>query len=200
VELTNQTVRQEIENLDAVATAYTSTLNRSFEEKWNHKYDRPSIEHAASGFGADNRDWDQLQQQIDVLCEFYLKTDEQTRVEMREYVANRPNLLRSLDGHIGWCAKHISGPVDREYLRRALAAVALHDNRVDFRDTYLSLGKLYSAASKAGIHPTLDFYKVGLLSSKKSHTKWESDSTYNFLTQFEDSAFFKSDVAPKLNS
>ena len=199
MDLTNQTVRQEIENLDAVAAECTAALNRSFEEKWNHKFDRSSIEQAASGFGAENRAWDDLQQQIDDLCGFYLTTDEQTRVDMRANVASRPNLLRALDGHVGWCARHISGPADREYLRRALAAVALHDNRLDFRDTYLGLGKLYASASKAGIHPSLDFYKIGLLSSTKSHTKWESDSTSNFLTHFEDSAFFKSDVVPKLN-
>ena len=198
MDLTDETVRQEIANLDTMATAYTAALNQSFEEKWNHKFDRSSIAAGAAGVENGNRDWEELQERLDDVCRFYLKTDERVRVEMREYVAARPSLLRALDGHVGWCARHIVSPSDREYLRRALAAVALHDNHLDYRNTYIGLGKLYTAAVKAGIQPSLDFYKVGLLSSKQSHTKWETDSTYNFLTQFEESAFFKADVAPKL--
>jgi hypothetical protein len=198
VDFTNETIHQEIEHLDTTSAAYTAALNQDFEERWNHKFDDYSVASAAAGFGGGNRDWEELQARLDDVCRFYLKTEERVRVEMREDVATRPNLLRALDGHVGWCARHIASPSDREYLRTALAAVALHDNQLDYRNTYVGLGKLYTAAVKAEIQPSLDFYKVGLLCNKQSRTKWESDSTYNFLTQFEASAFFKTDVAPKL--
>lgn len=151
--------------------------------------------------GADHRDTSVVKAihgRLDSVCASYLKSSGPIREQMRTEVSKSRPLLDALLAHSYRCAELLHEPSDREYLRTGLASIALQDNRIDFRDTYFALGALYLAAIKAGIQPSLELYKVGSLASESSHTSRPKDSTRHFLQAFEESAFFKAEVQPKL--
>jgi len=140
-----------------------------------------------------------LHQRLNGVCSFYLDSDNAIRQRIRDTVAAQRSILDALHEHPGWCAKQLKSTANRDYLRTGLAAIAIHDNRIDFRDTFTALADLYLASIETGIQPSLDLYKVGALASDLSRTKWPQDSTKNFLQHFEDSAYFMSEVQPRLN-
>jgi hypothetical protein len=76
-----------------------------------------------------------------------------------------------------------------------LAAASLENNRVNFKEMYLALGSLYEACVKSGMQPSLEFVKIAYLSNPEKN---RGASMQEFLANFEDSAFFKKDVEPKL--
>lgn len=194
-------IEKELDSLDASFSRYFSLVNERFQIVWNQQYDKKSLASAqeltTQGLGQER---EQLHKRLDDICLYYLATTNETRRSLREFVSDRRPLLLALRDHPGWCARWINGPGDRALLRNGAAAVSLQDNRLDFRDNYLALGNLYLTAVRAGIQPTLDFYKIGLLSSSASRNKkWPQDTTQNFLSGFEESAYFKESVAPKLS-
>ena len=199
MELTNNPVEAEIIDLDSEFSRYFSKLNEGFQANWHQKYDAISLAQANNTAASSLRPiFEQLHERLDKICGLYLSTDNSNREAMREYIDGRRSLLLALNRHIGWCSRRVKVKADREVLRRGLAAVSLQDNRLDFRDNYLALGSLYLDSVEAGVIPSVDFYKVGLLSSARSRTSWPTDSTQNFLTRFEGSAYFRESVAPKL--
>jgi hypothetical protein len=97
-----------------------------------------------------------------------------------------------LAGEQAWSSK------DGEWVRRGLAAASIEDNRLDYRDMFGALGGLYLAASSAGIHCSRYFNEAAELSSAQ-HGLFPSVGTMrDFLANFEQFAYFKSDVQPKI--
>jgi hypothetical protein len=183
-------------NLDHLASKYVDKLNEIFSRNWGGEHTRDSIKAAgekASAAAGECRD--RLNEQIDPVCDMYLNETETGRGQLRAVVADFPNLLKSLRQYMGWCQRRIKSKADTIFLRRALAAAALEDNRVNYREMYLALGSLYEACVKAGLQPSMEFAKVGELASRQPA---DGFPMRDFLTKFEDSAFFKADVEPKL--
>ena len=91
---------------------------------------------------------------------------EEQRAQMRKLVVGLPrDLGGQLLNHIGWARDRFLSSNDEEYVRRALAAASLDDNRSDFRDTFRALGYLYLAASSMGINCSRYFLEAAELSS-----------------------------------
>ncbi len=192
-------IQSELTDLDANFTKYFSTTDEKFTKEWNQQYDHDSLSKAkAAAIESVIAVHEALHRRLDEICHFYLTADGKCREWLREFVSSRRSLLLALRDHVHWCARRIQSATDRELLRNGIAAISLQDNRLDFRDNYIALGHLYLAAVKTGIQPSLDLHKIGLLSSTLSRTKWPSDSTQNFLTGFEESAYFKESIVPKL--
>lgn len=141
---------------------------------------------------------DVLHEQLNELCVRYLSMDDRERSELRRKVGNQKHLLWAFREHIAWAARRIQSPADAQHLHAGLAAASIEDARVDFRDTFMSLGELYIAAFNHGIEPLPYFREVGGLSNSKE-TPWKAfRSTRHVLEHFADTAFFRADVQPRL--
>ena len=81
-------------------------------------------------------------------------------------------------------------------LRLVLAAVSLEDNQSDYRDTYCILGDFWRAVYRRQIDPQPYFCEAAAWSSDKDEAG--RGSMRRFLLGFHESAFFKADVAPRL--
>jgi hypothetical protein len=146
-------------------------------------------------------DLDELHQTTDALCVLYLSVPSEQREEIRN-LAVEPSLVINyhLFNHIGWAKKQVSSSKDGEWVRRGLAAASIENNRLDARDMFAILGELYLAASSAGIDCSHYFQEVAGLSSAQSlypKIRWVG-CMRDFLANFEQSAYFKADVRPKI--
>jgi hypothetical protein len=141
-----------------------------------------------------------LHEQLEQVCQLYLTVRSGDQETLRAYVGQRRALQRALEVHVGWCAREVKSAYDRDLVRGALAAISLGDNSCDYRDNYTALGALYLSAARNGIDVSSDFYQIGMISSSAPGRGGGSLSTQEFLTTFEQSAYFAADVAPKLNS
>lgn len=143
----------------------------------------------------------ELHQMIDELCVLYLGVPAEQREEIRNLVAEPPPTVNDqLLGHISWAGEQALSLKDGEWVRRGLAAASIENNRLDARDMFTSLGGLYLAAISAGIDCSHYFQEVAELSSAQSvypKIRWMG-SMRDFLANFDQSAYFKADVRPKI--
>ena len=146
-----------------------------------------------------SKEYVELHELIDGLCALYLDASEEQRARMRSLMTELPRNLRGqLLNHIGWATGRLLSSNDEEYIRRALAAASLDDNRSDFRDTYMALGHVYLAASSVGINCSRYFLEAAELSSTQPGLFPKLGSMRDFLAGFERSAYFNEDVRPKI--
>jgi hypothetical protein len=146
-------------------------------------------------------DLEELHQTTDELCVLYLTVASEEREQIRNLAAEPSRIIDyHLFNHIGWAGKQVSTSGDGEWLRRGLAAASIEDNRLDARDTFTALGGLYLAASSVGIDCSHYFQEVAELSSAQPvypKIAWIG-SIRDFLANFEQSAYFTTDVRPKI--
>ena len=146
---------------------------------------------------AELRAEDTLLQTLRAVCLTYVRAAPAQRESIRRMFDERETALWYLRSYTSHAAEQIRSKEDAEWLLVGLAAASIQDNRVDFRDTYVSLGRLYIRSVEKGIAPGTYFKRVGLLSSKAPSVDGQV-SMYEFLLGFEKSAFFKYEVAPNL--
>jgi hypothetical protein len=190
-------IENALPEIERLAEAYLRQFNEVFSAKWTKDYTPDSIKAAgdqAAAAALGHRDL--LNHEITSICDFYLTAADQDRALLRAAVVDFPNLLKTLHQYIGWCEEHIKAADDRSYLRRALSAASLEDNRVNYKEMYLALGSLYTKCAKVGLQPSIDFVKIAYLSNAQKNKN--GMSMRDFLEAFEESAFFKSDIEPKL--
>lgn len=146
-------------------------------------------------------DLEELHQTTDELCVLYLSVPSEQREQIRNLAAEPSRVINyHLFGHIGWAGKQVSTSGDGEWVRRGLAAASIENNRLDARDTFTALGGLYLAASSVGIDCSRYFQEIAELSSAQPlypRIPWIG-SMRDFLANFEQSAYFKADVRPKI--
>ncbi len=99
------------------------------------------------------------------LCEQYLEAQEDQRTRIRNAFSGQKTLLVHLINLTGTACLSIPRGDGAYWLRIALAAVSIEDNRTDYRDTHMVLQHLYPAAVKADIDPKKYFRQVAALSS-----------------------------------
>jgi hypothetical protein len=178
---------QELDNFVAdLGSRYEAyTRNKAWDEKTGKEVVIPVSENAKVR--------EELQRMIGELCAFYLTVSVEKRDHIRKLVQVHRPLHNGLLAHIGWAAKH--KPTD--WLWRGLAAASIEDNRGDFRDMYIALGGLYLEAARVGIDVAGCFQKAAQLSSSVAGPSFKP-SMREFLTKFEQSAFFVQAIQPKL--
>lgn len=136
----------------------------------------------------------ELQRTIDELCAFYLTASEEDRQTIRGLVQPHRSLHNGLFDHIGWTVQH--KPDD--WIMRGLAAASIEDNQEDFRDTYRALSGLYLEAVAVGLDASECFQRAAYLSSAIAGP-YLQQSMQDFLARFEQSAYFRHSVQPKLD-
>jgi len=176
----------------------------TFDKKWDSI--RATLQAAEDRYRAvrlrPKPDWpprgeeaERIQTAVEDACALYLRSSHSERDQMREFVAStytiNPLLLRVLSesevrlsetGHLRW-------------LDMGLAAASLEDLKLDYRDSYVSLGSIYLTALKAGIDPSPHFERAAELSSPEIRNG--GASTRDFFARFEDSAYFHESVERK---
>lgn len=161
--------------------------NRTLDEQTGQEVILPPIQ--------NRKALEKLQQGVAELCVLYLTLDPETRARIPKLVRGYKSLLRGLLSHIDGAAKHVSSPNDVDWVRRGLAAASLLDCQEDFRDIYTSLGRLYLAATRCSIDASHWFKEAAELSSTEPNPLIFNKSTREFLSDFEQSSFFKSAIA-----
>lgn len=146
-------------------------------------------------------DLEELHQTTDELCVLYLGVSSEQREQIRNLAAEPSRVIGyHLFHHIGWAGKQVSTSRDGEWIRRGLAAASIENNRLDARDTFTALGGLYLAASSVGIDCSRYFQEIAELSSAQPvypKILWIGNMR-DFLANFEQSLYFKTDVRPKI--
>jgi hypothetical protein len=101
----------------------------------------------------------------DDLCLLFLEANSVQRQQLSVMVAP-PNkegeyrLAYLIYEYMRWVSQRIRTPEDVQALRLGLAAAAIVEESIDFRDVLVSLAFLYQAATEAGIDPKPYFKEV----------------------------------------
>ncbi len=106
-------------------------------------------------------------------------------------------LYLQLHSYIRNVSEYIKSPLDIKWLMLGLAAASIEDLRLDFRESFSALGKLYLAAAQAGIAPKTYFAEVSEISSAEKGGD-NGSSMKDFLQNFDKSAYFRECIKPKL--
>jgi hypothetical protein len=156
VEPINQVIRESLfkVNRDGYTPADYERDVEAIREKQRAKYDP----------------YQAIYELLDELCPAYLEASAERRAAVRVAASDKSGVLSALLGYAYRMAKRIQSPLDREWLRRGLAAISIENCARDYRDVLLALAELYVAAEEAGIRPRSDFTAVSKLSSGEKPT------------------------------
>ena len=191
----------ELKTLKAAFGATSLSRKREFDEKWDGRQEIESIQAAWRATTSPELEafLDSLQLRLDDICAFYIRADNAERERVRSDASRDEVLLEAVHKHVGWCTRQMISEPSVEWLRSGLAAIAIHDNRVDYRDVYVALGELYLASIRGGIQPSPELHRIGALANPVSNPGCPEGSTMSFLQKFEESAHFRSAVYPLLD-
>src|SRR5207248_2087110 len=118
-------------------------------------------------------------------CKVYLNASSGQRQRIRELFrrSNRlPHYIWAATGELITNFKHSGDP---EWIDLALAAIAIEDQHLDTKDTFVTLGLLYVEVFRRGLAPN-DYLEHA--------AKMASPEMRAFLEGFETSPYFKSEV------
>lgn len=87
------------------------------------------------------------------LAELYLQSNSEQRQLIRDHFKGQDDRLWEMIFYVRRVAKLIKSEGDVKWLRLGLAAAAIQDGRVDFRDLSMSLSVLQYGAQRVGIDP-----------------------------------------------
>ena len=136
-------------------------------------------------------DLHELQEALDELCALYLRVDQDQRLLIRGYFEDKSRVRKYLHSYIGGrAASRLRSTGETRWLDLGLAAASICDQRVDYRDLLIALGKLWLAAEDAGIAPARHFSAVARISSDEP--VYGNRSTKELLRGFRTSAYLKS--------
>ena len=136
-------------------------------------------------------DLDEVHQLLDELCSLYLMGGGDQRARIRESFGNLSRVRKYLHSYIGGrAASGLRSTEDAEWLDLGLAAASIADQRVDYRDLLIGLGKLWLAAEDVGLAPARRFSAVARISGDEP--VYGNRSTRDLLRGFRTSAYLKS--------
>ena len=141
--------------------------------------------------GTSPLDLDEVREALDELCALYLRADEEQRLRVRDSFANKRRVRMYLHSYIGGrAASQLRSTGESRWLDLGLAAASICDQKVDWRDLLIALGKLWLAAEDTGIAPARHFSAVARISSDEP--VYRSGSTRKLLRGFRSSAHLQS--------
>ncbi len=132
-----------------------------------------------------------VQEALDELCSLYLRADPGQRLRIRDSFGSKRRLRVYLHSYIGGrAASRLRSTGESRWLDLGLAAASICDQRVDYRDLLIALGKLWLAAEEAGIAPARRFSAVARISSDEP--VYGQGSTRQLLRGFRTSGHLRS--------
>jgi hypothetical protein len=139
-----------------------------------------------------------------VICEaigLYVEGSEAQRTSLRDFFGATDRCLLHLNLQIQRLSLEFERAPSRLGLARALAAMSLENNRLDYRDTYVLLGRMYLTAVRSGLDPKHLLQRTAGISDQQSvYAGTAQESMQGFLAGFTDSAYFRESVEPELRS
>jgi hypothetical protein len=136
-------------------------------------------------------DLHEVQEVLDELCSLYLKADQDQRGLIRSTFEGKKRVRNYLHSYIGGrAASRLRSTGETRWLDLGLAAASICDQKVDWRDLLIALGKLWLAAEDAGIAPARHFSAVGRISSDEP--VYGRGSTRELLRGFRTSGHLRS--------
>ena len=136
-------------------------------------------------------DLQEVREALDELCSLYLNADDDQRARIRSSFEDKKRLRNYLHSYVGGrAAQLVRSTRDVTWLRLGLAAASINDQKVDYRDLLIALGKLWLAAEEVGIAPARHFSGAGRLSSDEP--VYGYSSTRDLLRGFRTSAHLES--------
>jgi len=141
---------------------------------------------------------DKLLLDLSAVCKVYIDASETQRENMRDlfkWSYLLPTYLLSLVR----LPKDTLSPDEVVHAAHvALAAASLEDNKTDYRDMFLALGRVYCEVAAAGLDSELLFQEAAEWSSNKSGTGPKGQSMSFFLSNFKNTEFFRTSVKHRL--
>jgi hypothetical protein len=135
---------------------------------------------------------------LDELCSAYRETElPQDAAKLRAWVGEHTGLMGALWSYVEQAPELVRSADDGARLDLALAAVSLDDTRVDVEQQRAALGRLYIAASRAGIEPEPHFDSAAAVSNPG--TGGGGSNTREALAEFRSSYYFREHVRPQLS-
>jgi len=143
---------------------------------------------------AKERLLDLFEQAVDA----YLNGNDSLRAEMRALVGKADCLPRGLLPVVGRYQARMTEATVHTALRLGVAAVSLENFRTDPRDSFDYLSGLYQQAYGFGVDPQPVFNEIARLSSSTKDYPYSWGSMQEFLSTFDQTNVFKTDVLRKL--
>ena len=187
----------EVRRLGPELANYVADRERLFGESWNKKPDASSLTQAANATKQIlNQRFDILQTDLAGICSAYLELTE--KGQCRELVGGYPELLRQLFNHLGWQSERIGSKAEQNLAMIGLAAISLADMRgVDTRDLLIAMGQVYIRLYRVGVFLSVPLVRISEISNPLPRAP-QRTSMRDFFLNFEESAYFKGSVEPKL--
>jgi hypothetical protein len=136
-------------------------------------------------------DLEEVQEALDELCSLYLKVDQNQRGLIRSSFDGKRRVRTYLHSYIGGrAASRLRSTGETRWLDLGLAAASICDQKVDWRDLLIALGKLWLAAEETGIAPARHFSAVARISSDEA--VYGKGSTRELLRGFRTSGHLRS--------
>jgi hypothetical protein len=133
----------------------------------------------------------EVQEALDELCALYLKADQDQRTLIRDSFEDKRRVRVYLHSYIGGrAASRLRSTAEARWLDLGLAAASICDQKVDYRDLLIALGKLWLEAEEVGVAPARHFSAVGRISS--GDPVYGNRCTRDLLRGFRISAYLKS--------
>ena len=111
---------------------------------------------ALSIYAPNEKDWPTYQN----FCVAFAKGDCSLRQKLHVLLADYPGIKNNLVGFAYQCAEKLMETGDETWLRTGLAAIAMAERSMDYRDMLLVLAELYVVAEEAGLDPIPAFREV----------------------------------------
>jgi hypothetical protein len=109
-----------------------------------------------------------LDDAIAELCDVYLETDRDGRAEIRELFANEREFRQTLLAYVFRAASALRREPAVRRVRLGIIAIAIEDQRVDYRDSIVGLILLRWAAERVNLDPRATFESLADAASEKT--------------------------------
>jgi hypothetical protein len=135
---------------------------------------------------------------FDGACGAYLEAElQQHHAMLRAKIGEQPALFNAVWSYVEQAPELIRSAADGRRLELALAAISIDDGRVDLEQCQAALGRLYVAASRAGLDPKPGFQAAAAVSNPGSGGG--GSRTRELLAGFDRSFFFEQNVRAQLS-
>lgn len=143
--------------------------------------------------------WREVYALLDELCTEYVRSNAEQGSQIRIMVSKYPSMIRAVgDDYVGRAITQLETTGDPRWLWLGLAAISIENNSIDFRDTYIILGRLYLTATGLGIDPKPVFQAIARVSASDVKGSTSSIPMRKFLDKFHKSSYFRTEVSPRL--
>jgi hypothetical protein len=135
---------------------------------------------------------------LDELCSAYRETElPQDAAKIRAWVGEETGLMGALWSYVEQTPELIRSADDGGRLDLGLAAISIDDGRVDLELQRAALGRLYIAATRAGIDPAPHFEAAARVSNPGAGGG--GTFTRRAIGEFDRSFYFREHVRPQLS-